>query len=370
MKKLLINIFILSFIIQMWIYPNDNLISQFNIVLENPNNLKQLNDPINFYYVKIGDTKIKNFYISNAGTTSYSINKIQFQNGGLGVFFFSTTPKIPIVINPNESINITLTFQPDRVQSFYDTLLIFFNEPFNFIYSIPVEGHSTCLNKLFVIDTSYFVGTPNFTIPVLIKGDSNLGESFPIDLSFYITTNAKVFHIDSIRNGSIVERTSHKTFITYKINISNFTLDSTQKEVCYLIGQLFLSEQDTTMLSFYNPQCNVDGIFFETENGKIGTYGICISNISLVNFDTDFIKINIPNQVISNELEIHFNQNREKQNLVSVKIYNSLGKEIIFLTSKTQTKLTIPTNNLSSGIYKVEIITEYQKYSKLISVIK
>ncbi len=350
------------------VFPTEFDKKSLNLILKNNSYIQQNNEPINFNFVRLGQNRTKNFFIENVGRTSYSIEKILFQKGGLNVFLFVSSPKIPAIINPNQSINITLTFQPDRVGSFYDTLLIYFVEPFNFVYSLPIEGHSLCLNTLFIKDTSDFVGTKDFKLPIFIKGDPNLVEALPINFSFLVTSNSKIFYIDSIRNGIIVSKTSKQTYTTYKISLNNFLLDSYQKPICYLIGKLYLSQQDTTIITISEPQCEVAGVDFETVSGILSTYGICITNLSIVDFD--YFSINIPDIINTEELKIFFNQNYEIETWTTIKIYNLLGKEVQNLTLKISNEVSIPLSYISSGIYKVDIQNQYQKYSKIICVYK
>ncbi|MGC8747947.1 MAG: T9SS type A sorting domain-containing protein [Candidatus Kapaibacteriota bacterium] len=338
-------------------------------ILNNTTNLFS-NEPINFNFVRVGNSKSKFFYIENAGTNTYSIQRIFFQNGGLGVFLFASNPKVPTNIQPGESLNISLIFQPNRIGSFFDTLLIYFNEPFDFVYSLPVEGHSIAYNLIFGKDTSDFIGKNIFKIPFYIKGDPNLVVPININLSFSLTTNAKVYYIDSINNGTVINFSTNGHYITYFVNINNFALDSSQKTLFYTIGKLFLSEQDTTNITISGVSCNENGIFFETSPLKVHTYGICVSNLSLINLNSEYFEVIIPNQIVSENLTIVFETESTPEKFAKIKLYNILGKQAFETELKIQKEFTLPLLNISSGLYKVEITTDYQKYSKIISVIK
>jgi hypothetical protein len=345
-------------------------ISSEKKILGNNTNFDQANEPIKFNFAKIGDIKYKNFYIENAGNTSYSIEKIIFQNGGYGVFFYSSNPSVPAVISSNESINIILSFNPNIINSFYDTLLIYFKEPFSFIYSVPIEGHSFALSKLIINDTSDFVGSKNFKIPVILKGDQVLIEGIPIELSFFITTNAKVFIIDSISNGFVVDNFVNSSFFTYHIKINNLNLDSSTQIICYLIGKLMVSDQDTTILTISEPSCNIEGLSFEPKNGTIKTYGICVTDISLIKLNFDYVKIEIPDVISLNELPIKILQTQKSPMPSHIVLYNILGQEVKKFDVEINESIYLPLNEIPSGIYKVEIYLEEQKYSKLINVLK
>lgn len=350
-------------------FTNDSYKFSLDVTLNQSKEKPLSNDPINFNFVKIGETRFKTFYIENTGTNTYTIEKIQFLNNGLGVFFFSATPKPPTVIYPNNSINILLTFSPNKVGNFYDTLLIFFNEPFYYVYALPVEGHSTSTNFVFIQDTSNFVGIPNFRVPIFVKGDPNLVEAVPVSLSLLITTNAKIYFIDSIENAKISSITRNQSYFSYKINLNNFILDSSQKTLCTLIGRLFLSSQDTAIITLSEIESDIKGINFEAKNGTVTTYGICVSSMSLVNFDFDYTEIKLLNEIVRDELKINFLPKGNKEITATIELFNLLGKEVCKLKVKASGEVIVPLSNLSSGLYRIQISAENQKYSKLISVI-
>lgn len=342
----------------------------FDLILLNEQKSTQNNEPINFNFVRIGDTRSKTFYIENTGINSYSIEKIQFLKNGLGVFSFSANPNPPTTIHPNKSIIVRLYFTPNKIGDFFDTLLIYFNEPFYFVYSIPVEGHSTSKNLIFVKDTSNFVGTANFRVPVLIKGDKNLVEPITINLTLLITTNARIFYIDSILNGKVVEKTRNQTFISYKVNFNPFVLDSSQQTLCTLIGKLFLASQDTTIITLSQTECDVKGIDFETKDGTVETFGICVSNMSLIDFNFDYLDVKLLNEVVSDELQIFLSNSGKNERIVNIELYNLLGTKIFAKTFNVNPEILVPLYNFPTGIYLLIISSENQKYSKLISVLK
>lgn len=329
------------------------------------------NEPINFYFVNIGQQKSKSISIENSGTTSYLIEKVTLQEGGFGVFTLYTNPAVPVYIFPNQIINITLNFLPNRINSFYDTILIFFSEPFRFVYAIPIEGHSKCLNQLFVLDTFGFVGTPDFRVPILLRGDQNLVEPISVNLSFTITVNGKVFFIDSVeQNTSIIKKDVNQTYLTYKINVPNLTFDSATKQITYLIGRLFLSEQDTTQVTLSEIVCETQGVNFEATNAKINTLGICNPNLSLIDFIPNYVQIVIPNQVVDDELIIEFFSTKSTKEEVDIRVYNLIGKLVFQASTIIEPKIHLPLKAIPSGLYKIVLFLQNQNYSEIISVVK
>ncbi|MFN3269857.1 MAG: T9SS type A sorting domain-containing protein, partial [Candidatus Kapaibacteriota bacterium] len=111
------------------------------------------------------------------------------------------------------------------------------------------------------------------------------------------------------------------------------------------------------------------GLFFELKQTRVQAYGICISNLSLIELNLNFVKVDIPSTVVSENLTLNFTkQTNSRENFV-LKIYNILGK-LIFETEEPITdQVSLPLSFISSGIYKVEILIKNQKYSKIISVI-
>ncbi|MFN3306822.1 MAG: hypothetical protein ACK42Z_06515 [Candidatus Kapaibacteriota bacterium] len=329
------------------------------------------NEPINFHYVNIGQMKTKNISIENSGTSSYLIEKVTLQEGGLGVFSLFTNPTVPVQISPNQLINITLNFLPNKINSFYDTILIYFEEPFRFIYSIPIEGHSICFNQLFFLDTFGIVGTPNFRIPIFVKGDPNLVEPITVNLSFTVTVSAKVFFIDSVgENFTLTQVDVNQTYLSYKMNISNLTFDSTTKLITYLYGRLFLSEQDTTNLTISEIECETEGVNFEVTNGILKTLGICNTNLSIVDFIPNYVHVAIPNQIVNDEISIEFSPIKQSpREIADIRIYNTIGKMLSQVSSEINSKINIPLA-IPSGVYKLVIHLPNQTFSEIICVVK
>lgn len=330
----------------------------------------QSNETIRFNFVKLGDIKSKTIYVENAGTSTYLIQSISFLNNGLGVFSFSSNPNLPVSLNPNEAIFITLNFQPDRISKFFDTLLIHFTEPFDFIYLIPIEGTSFINNSLFIKDTSEFVGTNNFTIPIYLKGDTELSESINLDFNFSVCTNSKVFFIDRITNGTIIDNTFNNTFQILTLNFNNCLIDSSTKVITYLIGKLLLAEQDTTVITLDNIDSEIPGVTFSTENGTLQLLGICVSDISLIDFENDWVNISVPDLINSENLKIRFEFSSNKERYFVINFYDLLGNLIASEIFSLEPEVVIPISVLPNGIYQLNILFDKLKYSKKISVIK
>jgi len=328
------------------------------------------NEPIRFNFVRLGDIKSKTIYIENAGTSTYHIQNITFINKGLGVFSYSSTPNVPVNILPSEAIFITLNFQPDKIDKFYDTLLIKFTEPFDFIFPIPIEGSSIAYNLLFAKDTSEFVGTNNFTVPIFLKGDPEITEGIPLSFVLSLCVNSKVFLVDKVSSGIIVENNFVQTSNTLKILIDNIVLDSSTKVVTNLIGKLLLSDQDTTILTLDSIELDIPGVYLQTKNAVISLLAICASNISLIDFDRSLINFSIPEVINLGILKIQCDYIFYEKTLLDVKIFDILGNLVYFNRISLEPEIEIPLNNLSSGTYRVEVTYKSSKYSKIISVLK
>ncbi len=330
----------------------------------------QSNETIRFDFVKLGDIKIKTIYIENAGTSTYLIQSISFLNNGLGVFSFSSNPNVPVSLNPSEAIFITLNFQPNKVSKFFDTLLIHFTEPFDFTYSIPIEGTSFIKNFLFIKDTSEFVGTKDFAIPIYLKGDTELSESITLDINFSVCTNSKVFLIEKVSNGNILANNFNNTFQILNLKINNVLFDSSTKVVTYLIGKLLLAEQDTTVITLSNVDSEIPGITFSPENGTLTLKGICVSDISLIDFEKDWVSITVPDLINSDNFKITFEFSSNKERNFVINFYDLLGSLRFSRIFSLEPEVDIPISVLPNGIYQLEILFDKLKYSKKISVTK
>ncbi len=329
-------------------------------------------EPINFKFAQVGRSKTKTIYINNSGSSPFRIQSIAFQLSGVGVFSFAANPSPPISINPDESIFINLNFSPKSVGQFYDTLLIVFDEPFEFVYALPVEGISFATNKIIIRDTSAFVGAKDFPIPIYIKGDSNIEEPVTTNLTFSLTFDASLFNLVSSEQGIIISKQQNGFFATVDLRFDNIQIDSTTKILTKIKGLVLLGYPDTTTFEIGSIRADTLGVLFDTRNGLFQAQGVCVAKISLIEMQegiTDLIAYPTP---ASETLTLEFPNYKPKQNeIVEITFCNTFGQIVerttLEINSNTE---TINISKLTSGVYRLLLTYKNQTFSALINVVK
>ncbi len=339
---------------------------------EPPNRTQQI-EPINFNFVKVGATKVKSIYIGNSGNTVFRIRNIVFNSAGKGVFAYASNPVPPVRLNPNETIFIFLAFTPRTINFFFDTLLIYFDEPFEFIYELPVEGISFCVNEIFIPDTNATIGLNNFQVPIYYRGDRKIEESVEANLKFSLSFNSSVFLPSNFINATVEGYTQNGKYITYYLNIPKITIDSTTKIIAKIEGMTLLSNTDTTLFQFGETSSDSLGINFTSNGGVLSLKAICISEMSMVTALEDFFDFQIsPNPsdgiCTMDFFNIHENRNQE----VTIILTNSLG-QIIYqgehIISNPKNYL-VNFGFLPSGLYRISIIHKTYLRSSLLTIVK
>lgn len=341
-------------------------------LLKNEEKISQEFEPINFRFVQVGKSKSKTIYINNSGSNPFRIQSVAFQLGGVGAFSFSANPVPPVVISPNESIFINLGFAPSNISRFYDTLLITFDEPFEFVYTLPIEGTSFSINKIFIQDTSGLIGAKDFQMPIFIKGDSNIEEPVTANLVFSLTFNSSLFGLLSLEQGTIVGQQRNGLFITYDLGFDNIQIDSTTKVLTKIKGLVLLASPDTTTFEIKNIHSDTAGILFDSHNGLFQAIGVCISKTSLVELQegiTDLHIYPIPaNETLSIEL---INNNLNPGETAEIVFCNLLGQLLERTTFELRSNVqTISLSKLTSGVYRLYLFYKERTFSILFSVVK
>lgn len=341
-------------------------------LLKNEEKISQGFEPVNFRFVQVGKSKSKTIYINNSGSNPFRIQSVVFQLGGVGVFSFSTNPTPPIIISPNESIFINLGFAPSNVNRFYDTLLITFDEPFEFVYALPIEGTSFSINKIFIQDTTALIGTKDFQMPIFIEGDSNIEEPVTANLVFSLTFNSSLFGLLDLEQGTIVGKQQNGLLTTYDLKFDNVQIDSTTKVLTKIKGLVLLGSPDTTTFEVKNIHSDTAGILFDSHNGLFQAIGVCISKTSLVELQEGITDLHIYPIPANEALTIEFiNHNLKPDETAEIAFCNLLGQLLERTTFELRSNVqTISLSKLTSGVYRLYLFYKNRTFSILFSVVK
>lgn len=341
-------------------------------LLKNKDKISQGFEPINFRFVQVGKSKSKTIYINNSGSNPFRIQSVVFQLGGVGVFSFSTNPTPPIIIRPDESIFINLGFTPSNVNRFDDTLLITFDEPFYFVYALPVEGTSFSVNEIFIQDTNALIGAKDFQLPIFIKGDADIEEPVVANLVFSLTFNSSIFSLLSLEEGTIIGKQQNGLFTTYDLQFDNVQIDSTTKVLTKIKGLVLLGYPDTTTFEIKNARSDTAGILFDSRNGLFQAIGVCVSKTSLVELQEGITDLHIYPIPANDALTIEFiNHNLKPDETTEIVFCNLLGQLLERTTLELHSSVqTISLNKLTSGVYRLYLFYKNRTFSILFSIVK
>ncbi|MGQ9818503.1 MAG: T9SS type A sorting domain-containing protein [Candidatus Kapaibacteriales bacterium] len=327
--------------------------------------------PIRFNFVLSGKEKTKYLSITNAGSYSIKYQRISLAKNLGSVFSFLSSPIPPALIQPNEKININLSFQPQTIDLFYDTLMIEFSEPFYFLYEVPLEGYSYLFDTLWINDTSAIIGTNELTIPIFLKGVPELEESLNCDLSFDLTIDNSVFNLDNENLLPIQSKVSNNTLSTYRLLFKNVIIDENEKILTNLIGKVLLGNNFQTTLQLLNITTNLHGVYVVGKSGKLETLPTCLSDYSMIKLNSGPLLLDVvPNPAISN-IKIHFKKiNEEFHPIAKITVFNIYGFLVYEFKKEINNEVELDISFLPSGLYRLSIQIEGQQYSKLICVVK
>lgn len=337
---------------------------------KNNENLLTLS-PIKFNFVLIGKVKTKYINITNAGANAIKFQKISLAKNAGNVFSFLTSPTPPAFIQPNEKISINLSFQPQTIDSFFNTLIIEFSEPFFFLYEVPIEGYSYLYDTLWINDTSAIIGTNEFLVPIILNGISELEEALNCDLSLDLTFDNSVFSLDNESLLPIQSKTSNHTISNYRLLFENVALDQNQKILSNLIGKVLLGSNSKTTFQLSNVTTNLEGVYIIAKNGNLEVLSTCFSDYSKIELNSETIPSDIYPNPAENFIKINFHKFNEKFHpKARIEILNIYGLIVKEFEKEVTDGLELDISYLPSGLYRFNIKVKNQQYSKQICVIK
>lgn len=365
-------------IIAIWITIHINLILfGFDETKEITANIKPLATeellslaPIKFDFVLTGTSKTKFINITNAGTNAIKVQQVSFANNGLGSFTFVSNPIPPSIIQPKEKITISITFQPLAVNSFFDTLIVEFSEPFFYTYEVPVEGYSYIFDTLWIKDTSAIVGIKDFAIPIFLDGIPSLEEAITCDISFDLYFDNSVFILENENSLPIQSKSQNTTFSTYRLFFTNVVLDKNRKILANLVGKVLLGSSRQTKFEFKNINTSVDGIYIVPKEGTLEAMTTCLSDYSLIEMNTSVFLIDIYPIPTHNYLKINLQSLNQTSHTLLISIMSPFGYKIEEFIDKANGVYELDVSHLPSGIYKLVVFVENQQYSNFFCVIK
>ncbi len=205
---------------------------------------------VSFGYVVINSTSGKQLVIKNNGSVDVTIESTQFT----GIFGITPNPLPPTTLKPGDSIIVTVTFSPDSIKYYEDTL--------------KFKTHtSSCDDGLDVVVNGY--GAPekvvHFSLPVLVnvspdqtnykipvKGrledinESVSGSSFSAEISF----DSTLFYPTGLTSGTLVNMSTSGKDRIISIKVDNVNISRTDSLITNIVGYTLLGDTDSTGLNW------------------------------------------------------------------------------------------------------------------------
>lgn len=313
---------------------------------------------IDFGRICIGQNLTKTFDLRNLNLDDARILSIKVKDNS--IFQLSTFSSTITHLN---SITPGITFNPNQIKEYLDTITIIMIEPCLDTFKIPISAASYAITQISIPDTIAQVGL-DFKIPIygeLICG-SEVNDNYNGKISFNFSLISPYLNQN---NGLKILGLAGEMLESEIKGLATLTPNKNHL-LNYFSGEIMLAQDSITPImidTFY-----FDNILIETKykNGSVKVWGVCAQKISRIklmeeknfiispNPARDFIEISFINLVVQNE-------NRDLNK--SIHIYNPIGLEYTPMIDINGLKVNI--SLLPSGIYYVKIGDKFQKFVKI-----
>ncbi len=330
-------------------------------------NYKLSSKILDFDFVEIGLFETKKVVVEN---TSNQIIYIVGISDVLSPFELVASKTFPIMLKPNESINLIFKFIPIQVGDFMQTIYIDFGSPCFVMDSIELFGKgiepqpniitlalpSIESKPMKILQIPIYLEVSEEKRIRLFRLEFDINFNFSLFDFYKIDLNYNFDNVDTIR-------TLGKVSFRLDFDTNSFVRSGV---IGYLVGRVMLGDEKSTPLTFANVEALGKGeIRVEQRNGKITLDSICALDLRLISTET------LPN-VTFKKFEndgISFEVSSSKGwNKLHIKVINLLG-QIVYsdtrnIRSASIDELTIPDSELPDGFYifVFEFISENNYY--------
>jgi photosystem II stability/assembly factor-like uncharacterized protein len=315
-----------------------------------------------FDRICVGSNITKSFEIQNNSSETAKIKSIKAKNYPNSFLIGSYDS----VLADNSKKLISVTFQPDKVKRYNDTLIVVFSEPVLKEYYVEINAISIAKTKVWFPDTTAEINQ-KFAIPIYSKlfcgseiNDQFTGNfSFDKSLLFPNTIQNSGMRIIGIENdllkSSATGNTIQKSGEIYTLN--------------YINGLILFANQTTTIINLDNFSYGNDLIEVEKKVGSITINKVCVKELRrIVLFENESLSIS-PNPA-SDYIEINEGAGSKPALVNDIEIFNIFGErttpsDLSPALSEREGVKRIDVSNLMPGIYFVRIGDRFEKFVKI-----
>ncbi len=318
-------------------------------------------DSIDFGRVFIDSDSTLSVYIYNNDLTPVVIENISFKNG----LVFKCNNTFPATIGSGKSYRIEITFAPDDIVFFRDSIFVDVVSPCPMRLGGPVFGSGIVELLVILPDTTGTIGTENFCIPVyahfLTARDITSDNQWETKIAF----DASIFLPQEIA----APVSNRKRIITI---IDDEKITRHLRVIGYFCGTLLLGDDDYSPLDFLSFNYDNANVIVITENGSLSVSGLCSRDISrLQALESSYLHISpVP---ANDELEVNYKIVQSGNlNLRIVRAEGAFSK-MLYSSEVKQTgeySLKLDVSDLQQGAYFLIMSINGQTIIKKLMIIR
>ncbi len=318
------------------------------------------------YDIKISGNNSYNFGKFNIGSTNvpvYAFNiknesnsDVEVLNGYArnypNIYRIVTNPSLPHTFKPNELLDITISFNPDEVKIYNDSLIIETGNPCKNIFSSFITGEgikADLFSKVWLPDTVAEIGTDYFKIP--------LRSNFQIDTAITnigynteIRFDARYFEPDSVTTGNLDKNVIESGERVLQISGTAANLTKNETILTEISGTVLVGASPIIPLKITDFRFDIPEIQIEKIDGSLKVTGVCVHDLNALIISGSTFLIIQPNP--AKETIVFEFTNLDTSTRTTVQIFSLPGElvyESKFLNDGSRKEIDV--SRWSSGMY-------------------
>lgn len=320
--------------------------------------------------------KIPNGYNSSLNRTFTNLNDFPINIMDIylkkndGNFSIKTNKLIPLLIDPNDNVDINISFHPHLVTGVhFDSLIIVLNEPCYQELSVSISGESFEEKKKskVLVSLSFIKSIPgeHLCFPLklsIIDGDPPERISYKGKIRYEAEAYSLTTAIENIRI---------ENYMIVNFSGTQIVENAKEYELLTLCGTTLLGSKTYYPLIIEEFEIKDTSVIVEIQNGNLELYGVCAHSLrSIIN--TELTKLYLyPNPVMDC---LTINIISEEIGLFDLIIYSSTGSKYHTSSwssdSKQNISHRIDVSNFNTGIYFIVLKTPWNVISSKLFIVK
>jgi len=332
----------------------------------------------NFGNVILKHNKINKFDLLNSSSETIKIEKIELKKLSSDVFKIINNINYPLFLSSKEQFPLEIEFSPVAEKMYYDSLIIYINDPCKEIISIELSGAG--IDKIPVVfilpDTNANAGKQNFEIPVFAYLETDTVINHNITLTYEVIFNSHYFNPESVTSGRILENILENKLRKLKIESDINALSKQKSNINTIIGDVLVGYPEKGILEFGKILFSDSTLYPLTVNGGLKIEGVC--QHSLNDFElTSGTSLNLHSTLIENSVfEIQIISN--EMGIFQLRLFDIKGQEIMksvwqkyyHNTILEEKILNFDLSNYPTGFYLLMLNTPERIITKSILLVK